>query len=207
MKNLPRIQAIIFLCTFICGCAFNVPVRTTINDFVLMGIKTNSSQAVTFTFESNVVDGKQKPVDNNHETVSAHPGWIVNESTTLGAMLNEYMNNKFLKLNQGTDLSIKVVLETLEIMQGKVPGQSTGTAILEGLAGIGQGMFEVRLSLLLEIDDGNDKKVKRLSVTTQDTYSTATTAPPPERVLGGIIEKANNKVLMLINSYFEELGI
>ena len=82
------------------GCATNLPMTSTLNDFVMMGTKTNSTDKVSFTYNTNITDGLIKPYERDKtKELSGHPGFNHTQSSTLNRMLNEYMGNKFSKLS------------------------------------------------------------------------------------------------------------
>lgn len=116
------------------GCASNLPMTSSLNDFVMMGTKVNSTENVSFQFESNIADGLIKPLDKDKvKEVSGHPGFNHTESATLGRMLNEYMGNKFANLSPNGKTVIKSTLKDFWIEQYST--DSGGKQVLAALVG------------------------------------------------------------------------
>ena len=66
------------------GCAANLPMTSSLNDFVMMGTKVNSAENVSFQYESNITDGLIKPFSKDKiKEVAGHPGFNHTESSTL----------------------------------------------------------------------------------------------------------------------------
>lgn len=203
---------------FIIGCVSNLPMTSSVNDFVMMGTKTNMSESVSFQYVSNIQDGLIKPYDRDKsKLVPGHLGFNHTESATLGRMLNEYMGNKFTNLSPDGETTIKATLQDFWIEE-----YSTDTGAQQALAAFAGGEINrlcvARIKVLLTINRGGEETSKMISVTSEDNYvtgfGTGTSTSLVHRGKDSLehtharnLNKANNKVLMMINSYFEELGI
>ncbi|MBC8180068.1 hypothetical protein H8E88_02985 [candidate division KSB1 bacterium] len=200
------------------GCASNLPMTSSLNDFVMMGTKVNSTENVSFQCESNIVDGLIKPFDKDKvKEVSGHPGFNHTESATLGRMLNEYMGNKFANLSPSGKTVIKATLKDFWIEQYST--DSGGKQVLVALVGGEINMICVaKVKVLLTVNKDGEELTKIINVTSEDTYvsgiGTGTSTSNIYRGKDSIehtharnINKANNKVIMMINAYFEEIGL
>jgi len=209
---------VVSIAIFLSGCATNLPMTSTLNDFVMMGTKVNTSENVSFIYESNVVDGLIKPFDRDKvKEVAGHPGFNHTESSTLGRMLNEFMGNKFSNLSPNGETTIKAVLQDFWIEQYST--DSGGKQVLAVLAGGEINMICVaKVKVLLIVNRNGEELTKIITVTSEDTYvsgiGTGTSTSNIYRGKDSIehtharnLNKANNKVIMMINSYFEEIGL
>ena len=81
------------------SCAHVVATNRTINDFVMMGVKTNSQANVNYTFKSDLAD--------DHFVLMGSLKATTNANITFKGMLDEYMSSKFLNLS-GQDYAIEI---------------------------------------------------------------------------------------------------
>jgi len=207
----------IFCVLFLFDCATNLPMTSSLNDFVMMGTKVNSTEKVNFTYESKIIDCLIKPYNKDKEgEITSHPGFNQTESSTLGRMLNEYFGNKFTQLNQGGDSEIKVVLQDFWIEQYSTDSQ--GQQLLAAFVG-GEinTMCIAKVKVLLIVTKNSEESTKIISTSSEDSYvqgiGTGTSTSniyrgkeSLEYIHARNINKANNKIIMMINSYLEELG-
>lgn len=217
MKKFQVIFIVVFA-LFLVNCATNLPMTSSLNDFVMMGTKVNISENVGFVYESNIIDGLIKPYNKDKETeITSHPGFNQTESSTLGRMLNEYFGNKFTQLNQGDSSKIKVVLQDFWIEQYSTDSQ--GMQLLAAFAG-GEinTMCIAKVKVLLTINKNSEEFTKIISTSSEDSYvqgiGTGTSTSNIYRGKDSLqytharnINKANNKIIMMINSYLEEIGL
>ena len=208
----------VLIALFLGGCATNLPMTSSINDFVMMGTKVNSDVIVSFQYESKVTDGLIKPYDKDKtKEVSGHPGFNHSQSTTFGRMLNEFMGNKFAKLSPSGTIIVKATLEDFLIEQYST--DSAGKQVLAALAG---GEINImclaKVKVLLTVIKDGEELTKIISVSSEDTYvsgiGTGTSTSNIHRGKDSLehtharnINKSNNKVIMMMNSYFEEIGL
>lgn len=208
----------VLIALFLCGCATNLPMTSSLSDFVIMGTKVNSNESVSFQYESNVTDGLIKPFDKDKtKEISGNPGFNHSESATLGRMLNEFMGNKFAKLSPSGKTIVKATLKDFWIEQYSI--DSGGKQVLAALVG---GEINImclaKVKVLLTVIKDGEELTKIISVSSEDTYvsgiGTGTSTSNIYRGKNSLehtharnINKANNKVIMMINSYFEEIGL
>lgn len=217
MKQPISVAAIILTSIFLCSCASTIPLTSNINDFVMMGIKTNTNEKVDFTYSSKVQDGKVHAYTKDKAEEVSGSGYNLSESSSLKSMLNEYMSNKFTNLGPGDSTKINVSLEDFYIEQ--YTEESTGAQVVTALFG-GETNYTLvaKVKVLLTINRNGKEFSKIITGTSEDKYvqgiGTGTSTSnlyrgndSLENIHAKNINKANNKVLMLLNAYFQELGL
>lgn len=200
------------------GCATNLPMTSTLNDFVMMGTKIDTKDTVSFIYKSDVTDGLIKPYEKDKvKEIPAHAGYNQTESTTLGRMINEYMGNKFTNLSPNGKTTITATLKDFWIEQYST--DSGGKQALTVLVGGEINMVCVaKVKVLLTIIQNGEESTKLISTTSEDTYvqgvGTGTSTSNIYRGKDSIeftharnINKVNNKIIMMVNAYLEELGL
>lgn len=203
----------------IAGCAtpYNLPMNSTLNDFVVMGIKPNSNTKVILSYSSLMQDGIAIPYDQDKKTPpSGHPGYIHTEATTLERMAKEFLSNKF-TVEPSADTEISITLQDFYLEQFST--DSKGKIALAVLGGGEVNMIltaSVKVSLKVK---HNGKEVSRVFTgRAEDQYvqgfSTGTSTSNLYRGKDSIesvharnINAANNKVLAFINRQLEEMGL
>jgi hypothetical protein len=210
--------SIVLAAFFISGCATNIPMTSTLNDFVMMGTKTNGSEKVSFSYESNVVDGLIKPFEKDKvKEVSGHPGFNHTESSTLGRILNEYMENKFSNLDPNGQTTVRLILKEFWLEQYST--DSNGKQFVAAMFG-GETNIKcaAKVKAILIVNRNDKELIKNINITSEDFYvsgiGTGTSTSNIYRGKNSLaythannINKANNKVVMMVNSYFEEIGL
>jgi|APSaa5957512493_1039668.scaffolds.fasta_scaffold98406_1 hypothetical protein len=217
-QTIIKSSLIVIVAIFIGGCATNLPMTSSLNDFVMMGTKVNSSENISFQYTSNITDGLLKPFEQDKaKEVSGHPGFNHTQSATLGRMLNEFLENKFSKISPNGSTTITAVLKDFWIEQYSTDsGGKVALAVLVG--GEINMMCIAKVKILLTINRNGEELTKIISVSSEDTYvsgiGTGTSTSNIYRGKNSLehthaknINKANNKVIMMMNSYFEELGL
>ena len=189
------------------GCASTLPMTSSLNDFVMMGTKVNSAENVSFQYESNIVDGLIKPFDKDKlKEVSGHPGFNHTQSATLGRMINEFMGNKFTNLSSNGTTTIKATLKDFWIEQYLT--DTGGRQVMVALFGGEINMICVaKVKVLLTVNRNGEDLTKIITVTSEDTYGSEAGTGTSQHTHARNINKANNKVIMIINAYFEEIGL
>ena len=98
-----------------------------------MSTKTNSTDNISFTYNTNVLDGEIKPFKKDkigeHSVIYTH-----NESDLLSRMLDEYLNMRFSKINSDAAINIVVNLQDFWIEQ-YIP-ESAGEQFLKAMVSI-----------------------------------------------------------------------
>jgi len=196
---------VVAFCGLFVSCATSIPVSSNINDFVMMGIKTNRNEPVSLQLVSNIHDGEY--VILNKEGKDS--GWKVSfmESSTLQRMIKEYMTSKFSDLSEAGTTTISITLQDFSYSYYTTEG--TGMQVLRGLAGDASGMpciVSARISVSVEVNRNGTVETKNIISTAEQSFVTGT-AQVYQKEAADCVNSANNKVLMLLNSYLEELQI
>jgi len=206
----------IFSCFLFTSCIVTLPISSSVNDFVNMGTKINSKDAVSLNYSSKVQDGLIKPYRRDKLKLrSNHQGFKQNINSVFGRMLGEYMTNKFSKYNANTSTStpINISLEDFWIEQYAVdsPGGQVATVLFGG--GINHmcvATVKVHISFF---HDGQDY-AKRFEASAEDIFIEDMETDnynqgkdSIQNIHGRNVQRACNKVLMFMNNYFEEIGM
>jgi hypothetical protein len=210
--------AIAAISVFFLGCATSLPMTSSLNDFVIMGTNANTDLDVSFAYESDIVDGLVKPYERDKaKLVSGHAGFNHTQSSTLGRMINEYMQNKYSRIDPTSSTTVVARLSDFWIEQYST--DSGGKQMLAALAGGEINMMCVaKVKVRLTVEKEGEVFTKVIAATAEDVYvsgiGTGTETSNIYRGKNSIehtharnINSANNKVLMMINSYLEELGM
>jgi hypothetical protein len=173
---------------------------------------------VAFEYESKISDGIIKPcAKNKGPEQDSHPGYFHTESTTLERMLNEYMRHKFFHMNPDAKIRIKVTLTDFWVEQYLT--DSTGKVVESATSGGDvTNVCLAKVKVLVTINREGVDYSKILVGSAEDTYVSGfgTEAQKSYRYKGKEsvehthaknINKANNKVLALMNRYFENMDL
>ncbi|MDD4220576.1 MAG: hypothetical protein PHR10_10400 [Sphaerochaetaceae bacterium] len=192
----------IFILTFLMGCTHNVPMKSSINEFVLMNIKTSSHQGVNFTYQSNLV-GADLPIYGKGKKPSSTIGkHVADETNTLKSMLTEYFTNKFLEIDPNSALAIEVKLDDFWVEYYVI--DSSGMQLAKAITGAQNNyMSSANLIVLISLKHNDLVSKKRLSASAESISSGAQTI----NVIGDSINQVNNKMLMLVNAFLAENGL
>jgi hypothetical protein len=192
---------------FVMGCTQNIPMKSSINEYVLMNIKTSSQKGINFTYSSNITNPKLNLVGKNMKPAKGYGTYNCDENTTLKSMISEYLQNKFFEINGSSPLSIDVKLEDFYVQYYCT--DTAGAQILSGLAAslsnstpTGNYLSSSKIALVVTMVKDGQTFNKRLTASSDYTGSGATV-----KNIGDSISQANNKVLMLLNAYLAENGL
>jgi hypothetical protein len=201
------------------GCATTIPTTSNINDFVMMGIKTNNNEKVDFKYSSKVVDGKINAYTKDEAEVVGGSGYEHSEASSMRKMISEYMGNKFPNLIANGSTKISISFEDFHIEQ--YSEESTGKAIATALLGGKSDLILVaKVKVIVVVNKNGQETTKVITGSSEDRYTSVSTSAlsyggsrtydkndSVEGVHGKNINNANNKILMLLNAYFQELGL
>ncbi|MCK4980864.1 MAG: hypothetical protein KAS62_10745, partial [Candidatus Delongbacteria bacterium] len=128
-----------------------------------------------------------------------------------------YFGNKFSKLSPTGDTTVKATLKEFWVEQYSTDsgGKQTLVALFGGEINT---MCVAKVKLLLTVNKNGEELTKLISTTSEDTFiSGIGTGTSTSNVYKGKdsiqhtharnINKANNKVVMMMNAYFEEIGL
>jgi hypothetical protein len=101
-----------FVLNVLAGCASTIPMSSNINDFVMLGIRTNNNATVAYQYSSQVIDGKTKFYSKDKEKIDgSRTAAVITEGSTLNRMLNNYMESKFTKISPDGNITIRIDLQ------------------------------------------------------------------------------------------------
>ena len=208
MRNYIAISLMILILLSM-GCSQNLPMSSSLNDFILMGTKTNSSDKINFEFESLVPNGQMKAYTKDRAKEVSGSTFNHTESTTLRAMINDYMFNKFSKFDMGNDVTIKVVLKDFWIEQYITDSGGTQAikmldTILSGTSHSSNYIISAKLKIQITVIKDGKENTKMITATSEGAHYGQ---GKPMAAHGENVNKVNNKAIMIINSYFEEIGL
>ena len=219
-RHVISIALTVGLVAFFFGCATtsDLPMKADIDDYVKLGTDTNVLQKVAFEYESKISDGIIKPCEKDKgPEQESHPGYFHTENTTLERMLNEYMRHKFFHMNPDAKTRIKVTLTDFWIEQYLT--DSTGKVVESATLGDDvTSVCSAKVKVLVTINREGVDYSKMLVGSAEDTYVAGfgTEAQKSYRYKGKEsvehthaknINQANNKVLTLMNRYFENMDL
>lgn len=197
------------LCSIFClSCAMNLATTVNLNDYLLMGIETNNKDNISFKYVSEVENGKIVPyTKGKQKPVMGDPGYNHTEASTFGYMIKEYINSKFVNISDNGDVIIKITLKYFWLEQ--YPTESTGMKALKMIALVTPDlMYVVKLRALVEVQKDNESNSKIISATSEGIYSQLSGSEKSIPIfISKNIDKANNKLVMMINSYLEEMEL
>jgi hypothetical protein len=206
MKNFLGLLAA--LCVGLIGCTTVIPVTSNINDFVMMGLKTNKQDSVVFEVVSNIQDGEITVAGKDGEGTTGKV--TVTEGSVLQRMVNEYMTAKFTKMSVDGDVKVKITLKDFNLQDYNT--QSTGMQVLSAFAGGAAAVRQPRIitakiTAVLEITRGDQEETKNLIASAEENYVGQFTSEVSNKAVADCINSANNKILMQMNAFFEEIGM
>jgi hypothetical protein len=201
MKLLMRV-IVLFVVVFIFGCSQNIPMKSSINEFVLMNIKTSSHRGINYTYQSKLIGTKLPIYGKDKKPLGGMYTYNADETTTLKVMLSEYVQNKFLEISAVSPISFDVTLDDFYVEYYST--DNFGTQLLQGLADVESNyMSSAKLVLLVRLDMDGKEVTKRLSTSSDVT----TVGSQSSKGIGDSINQVNNKMLMLINAFLSESGL
>jgi hypothetical protein len=196
--------AVVFCGLFI-GCASTPPLTSNINDFVMMGIKTNKKDSVSLRLVSNISDGEYPVLKQTGEPSSSKVKFM--ESTVLQKMIRDYMEAKFTNLSEAGAIVITVAIN--DFLFTSYTTEGAGMQTLRVLAGDVRDMpmvVSAKVTGTVEVTRNGKTETKNIIATAEDNYITGRSSNSGTE-WADCVGSANNKVLMLLNAYFEEIKL
>ena len=175
----------------------------------MRGIKTNRTENGSLELVSYIHDGEYKVLKKDGNASGNKVSFM--ESSTLKEMLNKYMTSRFANLSPDGSTKIKISLNDFSF--SNYTTESAGGQVLRALFGTTGGqpfLMSARISVSIEIDrNGEILEQKNIQATAERNYFYNRDAAVKQFKQEGalVVNEANNKVLMLLNSYFEELEL
>jgi hypothetical protein len=208
-KNLISLVALnLFLVACLLGgCVSTLPISSSVNDFVLMGIKTNASENVDFVFESKIQDGTFVTFgkDKAEPNAMTSSSYNISENSTFSRMVKNYIENKF--PNISLDGMTKIFISLEDFWFEESSSMSANAVILGGAP---MYTTAVKLKILVKIIKDGKENVKIITSSAEDSHTRGGRPNWREETnifVAGIVNDANNKALMLLNSFFSEMDL
>jgi hypothetical protein len=217
--NKTVLLTIVALSMFLSACSITktIPMNNNLNDFVMMGTKSNGKVTINYNYESKVSDGVISLYDKGKGEVNEYNKISHTENLSLKSMIKEYLENKFTKIQENGNVKINVVLEDFNVEMNIVGGDEKAWSV--SLVG-GEMTTILTAKVKVKLNIVNDGKVyeKNIATSADENYvsgvgtGTQTSnlyrgADSWELTIAKAINSANNKVVMMMNSYFEEIGL
>lgn len=197
MKNLGFLMLVLLLSM---GCAQNIPMKSSINEYVLMSIKTSSQKGINYTFSTNLV-GTKLPFYGKNKTAKSG-NYSCDENAVLSSMLKEYVENKFFEISETSPISLNVTL--VDFYVEYYATDDAGTQLLNIIGDAPSNhLSSAKLLLMLTLGKDGQELTKRISVSADVSSSGEQSVVE----IGDSINQANNKALMLINAFLAENGM
>jgi len=207
-----KIFSFVLLILLLNSCATNINLNSKIDELTLMNIKLHLDKPVSFIYKNNINDGLIKPYRKDKiEQMPIHVGYYISESTVLRKMLTEYLSTKYISITQDSDLKIIVTLKDFWIEQYNINSaeQQVATALLGGNTSY---MCVAKIQVEIIVNKKGEIYKKNILVTSDDVYSHIIGQVPTydnsfETTHSKNINDANKKVIILFNSFLDEIGI
>ena len=179
----------------------------------MLGVKTNTNEKVNFTYTSKVQNGKIKAYTKDMAEEVGGPGYEHTEASSMEKMVSEFMSNKFPNITDDGTTKIQITFEDFHIEQ--FTEESTGKQVVTALFGGKSDMILVaKVKVKVFVTRNGKEEAKVITGSSEDRYTSVTTSNGTydkndsiEIVHAKNINNANNKVLMLLNAYFQELAL
>ena len=188
------------------GCVTTIPVSSSISDFVMMGIRTNSQNVVNLEIISNIQDGEIAVMNENETGQTGRV--ILHQGAVLTRMINDYMAAKFSRMSDLGDTQITITLHDFIVRDWTTDG--AGMQALRALSENPRSprMVSARVTARIEIvfADGTEEARNFIS-NTEEHYIGQFTSEIGNRAFATAVNNANNRLLMQMNAFFEEIGL
>jgi len=205
-SKIPVFFVSVIILILLSGCVTTIPVSSSINDFVMMGIRSNRQETVMLEIVSNIQDG-QIAVMNQDETRETGKV-VIHQGTVLRRMVNDYMSVKFSRLDNSGETKITVTLREFTVRDWST--ESTGMQVLRALAENPRDprMVSARITATINIVRSNGTEETRNFISsTEEHYIGQFTSEVGNRAFATAVNNANNRLLMQMNAFFEEIRL
>lgn len=198
MKKLITTSILSFI---IFGCASTLVMDSSINEFILMGIKTNSTDNIILNFKSNVTDGKHIPFKKGRiPSPLGQIGFNHTESYTLNKMTREFLSMRFLNLGKPGGVVINLTLNDFWVEQGSVG------SIGEQLLGVGKFEVEAHIDAIINVSKDGQTETKIVK-TSHSEQTNGLAGAIWQKQISVCINKVNNKLIMAMSQFLETLAL
>jgi len=190
------------------GCTTTIPVSSNINDFVMMGLRTNRQDNVSVEIISNIQDGEI--IVMNQAGTGQTGKVIIHQGTVLRKMVDDYMVAKFSRISDSGDVQITVTLRDFSVQDYNT--ESGGMQVLRGLAGGSTAareprMVSARITATIDIVGAEINETRNFVASSEENYIGQFTSENGNRAFANVVNGANNRLLMQMGAFFEEIGM
>jgi len=188
------------------GCAqTTIQPSTTANDLVVFGTETNNQDIVSWEFSSELPqDAQVIPHERDYTSLrSGHMGYLLQESAILQRMTKEFMENKFMNIQESAPTHIKIELKSFEIEEFSPDSQ--GMQLLKALGDSQQRVATgAKLKALVTVNaKGRSPQSKLIAASSQDEVIGKRITEAHAETVNAV----NNKYLMLLSKYLKSQGL
>lgn len=178
---------------------------TTANDLVVFGTETNNQDVVSWEFASELPqDAQVIPHERDYASLrSGHSGYLLQESSILQRMTQEFMANKFMNIQENAPNHIKIELKSFEIEEFSPDSQ--GMQFLKALGDSQQRVATgARLKVLVTVNaKGKSPQSKLIAASSQDEVIGKRITEAHAETVNAV----NNKYLMLLSKFLKSQGL
>lgn len=187
------------------GCGVMLPITSNLNNLVVFSIKPNSIEKIDFTYSSVIKDGIVGAYNKDKSGFAGGMGYDHFEASVMQKMISDYMHFKFQNILKGSDTKINISFEEFYIEQYKEE-----TALFSSVGANAGWILTANVKINITIIRNGQEYTKSISATSDDKYTTgifSKNSDSPEGTHGNNINNANNKAIMLLNTYLQENGL
>ena len=206
MKTIKTIVIVVATAFLMIGCRATIHVSSSISDLAMLQLRINRDVSVRLEVVSNIQDGET--IIMNEAGTARTRIVMMNQGTVLRRMVYDYMSAKFSRLYETGELRITVRLNEFTIRD--FPTESTGTQVLRALGGTTAGqsrMVSVRQTASIEVVGIDINEFRNFSSTSEEHYTGELSSPVANRTLQRAANEVNNRLLMQMGAFFNEIGI
>lgn len=201
------------------GCAAPTPVaiKSSLNDFVANGVRTNSKDTIEYSFSSDLKDTVYMPYGKDKtKSQDNFAGNIIPERSSFEKMSKNYFEVKFSNIQSPSPKKIAIKLDDFyfEQFNTNTGGQVAAAALVGGEL---TNVIRVYLKSKVTITNDSATNSKVISSSAEENYivgiGTGTSTSNiykgengPDFKLAKAVDDANNKAIMFIGKYLEEQG-
>jgi hypothetical protein len=199
-------SVLIMAVVLLTGCTATIPLALNINDFVSMATKANRKDTVSLEVISHIRDGETTVF--RHDGVSRTGTVRVAAGWTLARMVNEYIHTKFVNVSESGNTRIVVTLQSFVARDYNI--ERAGYTVLRlafGDSSMESRMVSIRVIAAVDVIQGGRTETKNLVATSESNYFGSFTSTEGNRAFSNCVNNVNNRILMQLNAFLEELGM
>jgi hypothetical protein len=216
MKKVLFLLYILFIIS--CVSITRISISPRLYNALLVSIEPNETKTVILQFSSNIEDGLIIPHRQDRENVSNNSsGYYLSQTTSFQNMLNEYIRLKFPSQANDEVIRVFINIDDFWIEEFVINSDLANYFHLITLGATNRHyMLTANLFATVEINKGYEILTKSIFESFEETYIQRGRNDNTiinnrwgsmEETHAVNINNVNNRILMILNSYFEELGL